>query len=221
MVVENETMGEAMTMLIDYDFLPIWCKFCLKSFHQVKDYSNLASLKEKSMKVGEACRKPYSRGNKIFATQGKGARMVGEDIHKDGVDHHALKDPKIGSSKKQFSPIQEEGKQNGKDSNNFFMVISGKKKPRKDRPMPIWVLVNNMLTTSDTLHQSDDTISRKKTLKENVQDHAIMVNGVEKEYAIGKAPKMDSKGSGMGQVVTTKEGQQVEGKLSLDEREMI
>jgi len=33
LVVENEAMGEAMTMLIDFDFLPIRCKFCLKSFH--------------------------------------------------------------------------------------------------------------------------------------------------------------------------------------------
>jgi len=49
-----------------------------------------------------------------------------------------LGDPKISSSKKQFSPIQEEGKQNGKDFNYFVMVISCKKnKPRKDRPMPI------------------------------------------------------------------------------------
>jgi hypothetical protein len=28
-VVENEAMGEAMTMLIGYEFLPIWCEFCL------------------------------------------------------------------------------------------------------------------------------------------------------------------------------------------------
>jgi hypothetical protein len=30
MVVENETIREIVTMLIDYDFLPIQCKFCLK-----------------------------------------------------------------------------------------------------------------------------------------------------------------------------------------------
>jgi hypothetical protein len=52
-----------VTMLIDYDFLPIRCKFCLKSSHQVKDCPNLTSLKEKSMKVREACKKPYSRRN--------------------------------------------------------------------------------------------------------------------------------------------------------------
>jgi hypothetical protein len=52
-----------VAMLIDYDFLPIQFRFCLESFHQVKDCPNLASLKEKSMKVGEACKKPYSRGN--------------------------------------------------------------------------------------------------------------------------------------------------------------
>ncbi len=28
-VVENETMGETFIMLIDYDFLPIQCSFCL------------------------------------------------------------------------------------------------------------------------------------------------------------------------------------------------
>ncbi len=59
-MVENEAMGEAMTMLIDFDFLSIECKFCLKSFHSVKDCLNLASLKLKSMKMGEACKKPYS-----------------------------------------------------------------------------------------------------------------------------------------------------------------
>jgi hypothetical protein len=71
---------------------------------------NLVSLKEKSMEVGEACRKPYSWGNKNFATQGEGARVVGGDTHKDGVDHLTLRDPKIGSSNKQFSPIQDERK---------------------------------------------------------------------------------------------------------------
>jgi hypothetical protein len=59
-VVENEAMGEVMTMLIDFDFLPIRCKFCLESFHRVKDYLSLANLKVKSMKMGEACKKPYS-----------------------------------------------------------------------------------------------------------------------------------------------------------------
>jgi len=32
-VVENEAMGETVTMLIDYDFLPIECRFCFKSSH--------------------------------------------------------------------------------------------------------------------------------------------------------------------------------------------
>jgi hypothetical protein len=64
--------------------------------------------------------------------------VAGGDIHKDGVDHLMLRNPKIVSSKKQFSPIQEEGKQNGKEFNYFVMVISCKKnKPRKNRPMPI------------------------------------------------------------------------------------
>jgi hypothetical protein len=39
---------------------------------------------------------------------------------------------------------------------------------------------------------------RKKTRKESVQDHAIMVSGIEKKYAARKAPKMDYRGSGMG-----------------------
>jgi hypothetical protein len=94
-----------MIVLIDYDFLPIRCKICLESYHQVKDCPKLANLKENSMKVGKAHRKPYSRGNKIFAIQGEGARATGGDIHKDGVDHHMLEDSKIGSSNKQFSPI--------------------------------------------------------------------------------------------------------------------
>jgi hypothetical protein len=51
MVVENEAMGETVLVLIDYDFLPIQCRFCLKSSHRVKDCSNLASLKDKFMKV--------------------------------------------------------------------------------------------------------------------------------------------------------------------------
>jgi len=29
MVVENEAMGETVLVLIDYDFLPIQCRFCL------------------------------------------------------------------------------------------------------------------------------------------------------------------------------------------------
>ncbi len=49
-----------------------------------------------------------------------------------------------------------------------------------------------------------------------------MVSGVEKEYATRKATKMDFGGNGEGQVVaTTGEGQQVEGKLLLNEGEMI
>jgi hypothetical protein len=32
-VVENEAIGEALIMLINYDFLPIRWKFCLESFH--------------------------------------------------------------------------------------------------------------------------------------------------------------------------------------------
>jgi hypothetical protein len=32
-VVENEAMGETITMLINYDFLPIQCRFCLESSH--------------------------------------------------------------------------------------------------------------------------------------------------------------------------------------------
>ncbi len=48
------------------------------------------------METREACRKPYSRGNKKKSTQGEGAKAVGGDIHKDGVDHLAFRDSKIG-----------------------------------------------------------------------------------------------------------------------------
>jgi hypothetical protein len=110
-----------------------------------------------------------------------------------------LKDPKISSSKKQFSPTQKEGQQNGKDLNGFVMVINSKKqKPKKDRPMPIWVLRNNMPTISNALPQNDDTMSGRKAQKESVQNHAIMVSGVEKEYAAKKVAKMDFGGSGEG-----------------------
>jgi hypothetical protein len=133
-----------------------------------------------------------------------------------------LGNPKIGLSKKQFSPIQEEGKQNGKDSNCFVMVINGKEnKPREDRLMPIWILVNNMPIASDALHQSDGTMFRRKAQKESAPDPAIMVNGIEKEYAARKATKMDSKGSEEDRIAPTGEGQQVEGKLLLNEGEMI
>ncbi len=97
----------------------------------MKDYLNLASLKVKSMKLGEACKKPYSWRNKNVAIQGEGAKVTGGDIHKDGVNHPMLGNPKIGLSKKQFSPIQKEGKQNRKDSNYFVMVISSKKKAKE------------------------------------------------------------------------------------------
>ncbi len=103
------------------------------------------------------------------------------------------------------------------------MVINGKNsKLKKDRPTHIWVQVNNTPIALDALHQSDDTMFGKKTQKENAQDHAIVVNGIEKEYAIGKAAMMDSWGSGEGWIITTiGEGWQVEKKLSPDEREMI
>jgi hypothetical protein len=62
----------------------------------------------------------------------------------------------------------------------------------------------------------------RKIEKESAQDHVIVVSGVEKEYATRKVAMMDSRGSGEGQVATTTgEGQQVERKLSLEEREMI
>jgi hypothetical protein len=49
-----------------------------------------------------------------------------------------------------------------------------------------------------------------------------VASGVEKEYATRKAAKMDSRGSGEGQVATTTgEGQQVERKLMPNHREMI
>lgn len=84
------------------------------------------------------------------------------------------------------------------------MVISGKKnKPRKDRPMPIWVLVNNMSMASDALHQSDGTMFGRKAQKESAPNHVIMVNGIEKEYVVGKATKMDFRGSGEDQIATT------------------
>jgi hypothetical protein len=103
------------------------------------------------MKVGEAYMKPYSRGNKKFATQGKRTRVVDGDIHKDGVDHPMFEDHKISSLKKKFSHIQEEGKQNGKDSNSFVMVTNDiKKKPRKDRPMPIWAPMKQHADYFDT-----------------------------------------------------------------------
>ncbi len=73
-----------------------------------------------------------------------------------------------------------------------------KKKPKKDRPMRIWVPMNNMSTTSNALHQNDDTLSRRKAQKKSVQNHAIMVNEVEKEYATRKVANMDYGGSGEG-----------------------
>ncbi len=48
------------------------------------------------MKVGEACKKPYSQGNKKNSIQGKRTRVAGGDTHKDGVDHLVLEDHKIG-----------------------------------------------------------------------------------------------------------------------------
>jgi len=54
----------------------------------------------KSMKMGEACKKPYSWRNKNVATHGEGTRMASGHIHKDGVDHPMFENPKIGSSKK-------------------------------------------------------------------------------------------------------------------------
>jgi hypothetical protein len=62
-----------------------------------------------------------------------------------------------------FHLFRTKGKQNGKDSDDFVMVTNSKKsKLRKDRPMPIWVPMNNMSTTLNALHQSDDTMSGRK-----------------------------------------------------------
>jgi len=55
-----------------------------------------------------------------------------------------------------------------------------------------------MPTTSTALHQSDDTMPRRKAQKKSAQNHVIMVCGDEKEYAAGKVVKMDSRGSGEG-----------------------
>jgi cation transport regulator ChaB len=55
-----------------------------------------------------------------------------------------------------------------------------------------------MPTTSNAIHQNDDTMSRRKTQKKNAQNHVIMVSGVEKEYAAKKVAKMDYGGSGEG-----------------------
>jgi len=81
--------------------------------------------------------------------------------------------------------------------------------------------VNNMLITLDALHQSDGTMLGRKAQKESAQDHVIMVSGIEKKYVASKVAKMDSRGSGKDQIATTRKGQQVEGKLLLDEGEMI
>ncbi len=61
----------------------------------------------------------------------------------------------------------------------------------------------------------------RKAQKESDPNHVIIVSGVEKEYVVGKATKMDFRGSVEDQIATTREGQQVERKLSLDEGEMI
>ncbi len=79
-----------------------------------------------------------------------------------------------------------------------MVINSKKKKPKKDRHMPIWVQVNNMSITSNALPQSDDTMSGRIAQKESAQNHDIMVSGVEKEYAAGKVAKMDYGGSGEG-----------------------
>ncbi len=62
--------------------------------------------------------------------------------------------------------------------------------------MPIWVPVNNMATTSNALPQNDDTMSGRKAPKKSVQNHVIMVSGIEKEYVTGKVAKMDFGGNG-------------------------
>jgi hypothetical protein len=110
-----------------------------------------------------------------------------------------LEIPRLVRQTSNFHLFRTKGKQNGKHPNNFFMVINGKNsKLKKDRPTHIWVQVNNTPIALDALHQSDDTMFGKKTQKENAQNHAIVVNGIEKEYAIGKAAMMDSWGSGEG-----------------------
>jgi hypothetical protein len=53
-----------------------------------------------------------------------------------------------------FHLFRMKGKQNGKDSGDFVMVTNNtKSKLRKDKPMPIWVPMNNMSTTLNALHR--------------------------------------------------------------------
>jgi hypothetical protein len=51
--VKNEVNGGSSIMLINYDYVPIKHKFCLKVFHHVKDCLTLAKAKVGTKKINE------------------------------------------------------------------------------------------------------------------------------------------------------------------------
>jgi hypothetical protein len=51
--VRNKVIRGIMTILIDYDFLPMHCTFCFDSSHHVKNCPSFVELKRKTMNKGE------------------------------------------------------------------------------------------------------------------------------------------------------------------------
>ncbi len=52
--------------------------------------------------------------------------------------------------------------------------------------MPIWVLVNNMPTTSTALHQSDDTMSRRKEKNKTTQNMLLWFMEMKRNMQLGR-----------------------------------
>jgi hypothetical protein len=56
--IKNEFIRDIATILIDYNHLPIHCKFCFDYSHQTKDYSILVVSKNKGLKTKKLGGKP-------------------------------------------------------------------------------------------------------------------------------------------------------------------
>jgi len=51
--MKNEIMAGLVIVLVDYDYMAIQCKFCLETFHHVRECLALAGSIEKSTRKNE------------------------------------------------------------------------------------------------------------------------------------------------------------------------
>lgn len=76
MQVRNETIGENITLFVDYDNLPICHKvFCFKFTYCVKNYLSFTRLKGKLIYL------PPFKGDGSYVAQGRGSMHMHKDVY--------------------------------------------------------------------------------------------------------------------------------------------